>query len=192
MWSLAFRCIRFHRSWRLLISIRSTWRVFHIPAPDQKSVKLMFLLRWLKSFSVAREFKRPPVHRLPGSGFKVAYQDGDAVTNVHDLDWNLTKAFTEFCEQYGRANLSSGLGRVNYIVSDAGNLFVKNYGCQVNPSVTFLGVNSGLNHLIRLMMYDTYHSITNVSNPEGPQKTYTVVGYICETDTIGLTVRLTR
>ena len=34
-------------------------------------------------------------------------------------------------------------------------------------------------------MYDSYHHIVNTSNPTGPEKTYTVVGYICETDTFG-------
>ncbi|HRX00778.1 MAG TPA: diaminopimelate decarboxylase, partial [Cyclobacteriaceae bacterium] len=47
------------------------------------------------------------------------------------------------------------------------------------------GVNSGLNHLIRPMMYDAYHEIVNVSNSEGGLKMYTVVGNICETDTLG-------
>jgi diaminopimelate decarboxylase len=35
------------------------------------------------------------------------------------------------------------------------------------------------------MMYDAYHHITNVSNPNGIERIYTVVGYICETDTFG-------
>jgi diaminopimelate decarboxylase len=33
------------------------------------------------------------------------------------------------------------------------------------------------------MFYDSYHHITNISNPEGTERIYTVVGYICETDT---------
>ncbi|HQQ99109.1 MAG TPA: diaminopimelate decarboxylase, partial [Cyclobacteriaceae bacterium] len=53
------------------------------------------------------------------------------------------------------------------------------------PTITFAGVNSGLNHLIRPMMYDAYHEIVNVSNPGGHLKTYNVVGNICETDTLG-------
>jgi diaminopimelate decarboxylase len=34
-------------------------------------------------------------------------------------------------------------------------------------------------------MYDAYHEIVNISNPTGPEKEYTIVGYICETDTFG-------
>jgi diaminopimelate decarboxylase len=35
------------------------------------------------------------------------------------------------------------------------------------------------------MMYEAYHDIINLSNPKGDHKLYTVVGYICETDTLG-------
>lgn len=134
-------------------------------------------------FSVAREFKDLKFIDF-GSGFKVAYQEGDAVTNVYDLGLKLTKAFRDFCQQYGR-KLELWIEPGKYIVSDAGTLLVKTTVVKTTPSVTFVGVNSGLNHLIRPMMYDAYHSIINVSNTDGPQKTYTVVGYICETDTLG-------
>ena len=52
-------------------------------------------------------------------------------------------------------------------------------------ATVFVGVDSGLNHLIRPMLYNSYHHILNISNPEGKQRIYTVVGYICETDTFG-------
>lgn len=51
------------------------------------------------------------------------------------------------------------------------------------PTRTFVGVNSGFNHLIRPMFYDAYHKIENISNPEGEKLMYNVVGNICETDT---------
>lgn len=43
----------------------------------------------------------------------------------------------------------------------------------------------GLNHLIRPMMYGSYHHIENVSEPEGTPHIYTVVGNIYKTDTFG-------
>jgi diaminopimelate decarboxylase len=52
-------------------------------------------------------------------------------------------------------------------------------------STVFVGVDSGQNHLIRPMFYDAYHHIENISNPEGASRLYSVVGYICETDTLG-------
>lgn len=134
-------------------------------------------------FSVARDFKDLKFIDF-GSGFKIAYQEGETPTNVFDLGIKLSKAFNAFCEQYGR-KLELWIEPGKYIVSEAGNLLVKTTVVKSTPSITFVGVNSGLNHLLRPMMYDAYHNIVNVSNPSGPLKTYTVVGYICETDTIG-------
>lgn len=119
-----------------------------------------------------------------GSGFKVAYKEGDMVTNIYDLGLKLSKAFNDFCQRYGR-KLEMWIEPGKYVVSEAGTFLVKTNIVKPTPSVTFVGVNSGLNHLIRPMMYDAYHHIVNVSNPSGSQKIYTIVGYICETDTFG-------
>ena len=35
------------------------------------------------------------------------------------------------------------------------------------------------------MLYDAHHEILNISNPDGTPRIYSVVGYICETDTFG-------
>jgi diaminopimelate decarboxylase len=119
-----------------------------------------------------------------GSGFKVAYKEGDMVTNVYDLGLKLSKAFNDFCQRYGR-KLEMWIEPGKYIVSEAGTFLVKTNIVKPTPSVTFVGVDSGLNHLVRPMMYDAYHHIVNISNPSGSQKIYTIVGYICETDTFG-------
>lgn len=134
-------------------------------------------------FGVARDF--PHLRFIDfGSGFKVAYKEGDMVTNVYDLGLKLTKVFNDFCQSYGR-KLELHFEPGKFIVSEAGVLLVKVTVVKSTPSLTFAGVNSGLNHLLRPMMYDAYHEIINISNPTGSQKLYTVVGYICETDTFG-------
>lgn len=134
-------------------------------------------------FGVAREF--PQLKFIDfGSGFKVAYKENDIVTNVYDLGLKLTKVFNEFCQSYGR-KLEMHFEPGKFIVSEAGVLLAKVNIVKPTPSLTFVGVDSGLNHLLRPMMYDAYHDIVNISNPGGPMKLYTVVGYICETDTFG-------
>lgn len=134
-------------------------------------------------FGVARDF--PSLKFIDfGSGFKVAYKEGDLITNVYDLGLKLGKAFKEFYHSYGK-QLELWIEPGKYLVSEAGYLFVNTNVVKATPSVTFVGVNSGLNHLIRPMMYDAYHHIINTSNPTGDQKIYTVVGNICETDTLG-------
>ncbi|TXI68643.1 MAG: diaminopimelate decarboxylase [Cyclobacteriaceae bacterium] len=134
-------------------------------------------------FGIARDF--PALKFIDfGGGFKVAYKPGDMITNVYDLGLKLSKAFNEFYHSYGR-KLELWIEPGKYLVSEAGYLLVKTNVVKATPSLTFVGVNSGLNHLIRPMMYDAYHEIVNASNPTGSQKVYTVVGNICETDTLG-------
>lgn len=141
-------------------------------------------------YDVARDF--PHLKFIDfGSGFKVAYKEGDVVTDVYDLGRKLTQSFNEFCERYGR-KLEMHFEPGKFIVSESGHLLVKVNVVKQTPTVTFVGVDSGLNHLLRPMMYDSYHSIVNVSNPAGDQKLYTVVGYICETDTIGTDRKITE
>lgn len=139
-------------------------------------------------FSVARDF--PELKFIDfGSGFKVAYKEGDHVTNIYDLGLKLGKKFKEFYQSYGK-QLELWIEPGKYLVSEAGYLLVTTNVVKTTPSVTFVGVDSGLNHLIRPMMYDAYHEIVNLSNTAGSQKIYTVVGNICETDTLGVDRKL--
>jgi diaminopimelate decarboxylase len=134
-------------------------------------------------FGVARDF--PALKFIDfGSGFKVAYKEGDHITNIYDLGLKLGKNFKEFYHSYGK-QLELWIEPGKYLVSEAGVLLVNVNVVKATPSVTFVGVDSGLNHLVRPMMYDAYHEIINLSNPTGDQKIYTIVGNICETDTLG-------
>ena len=117
-----------------------------------------------------------------GSGFKVAYKEGDASTDVVMLGEKLGGRFREFCASYGR-ELEMMFEPGKFLVSEAGYFLVKTNVVKQTTATVFAGVDSGMNHLVRPMMYGSYHHITNVSNPEGIERFYTVVGYICETDT---------
>lgn len=132
-------------------------------------------------FGLAKEFKSVQVLDF-GGGLKVAYRADDNATDVAELGIRLGRAFSEFKKSEGRA-LQLWMEPGKFLVSDAGYLLVKTTVVKRTPKVTFVGVDSGLNHLIRPMMYDAYHDIQNVSNPNGAVQTYTVVGNICETDT---------
>ena len=120
-----------------------------------------------------------------GSGFKVPYKDGDIETNIEKMGERIGKRFNEFCAEYGK-KLTLIFEPGKYLVSASGSLLVKVNVVKATPNSVFVGVDSGLNHLIRPMMYDAYHHITNISNSdETEQKIYSVVGYICENDTFG-------
>lgn len=117
-----------------------------------------------------------------GSGFKVPYKPEDYSTDVNELGKKLSERFIEFCKNYGR-DLDLWFEPGKFLVSEAGTFLVKVNVLKQTTAAVFVGVDSGLNHLIRPMMYNSYHHITNISNPSGAPRIYTVVGYICETDT---------
>lgn len=119
-----------------------------------------------------------------GSGFKVPYKEGDVSTDVEEIGQRIVKRFNEFCKEYGR-ELELWFEPGKFLVSQSGYFLVKTNVIKQTTSTVFVGVDSGQNHLIRPMMYDAYHHITNISNPKGTNRIYSVVGYICETDTFG-------
>lgn len=117
-----------------------------------------------------------------GSGFKVAYKPGDMTTDIEYLGKRMTERFNAFCNEYGR-ELEIHFEPGKFLVSEAGYFLAKVNVIKQTTATVFAGIDSGSNHLIRPMFYDAYHHITNLSNPEGTLRVYTVVGYICETDT---------
>ncbi|MBT8190370.1 MAG: diaminopimelate decarboxylase [Bacteroidia bacterium] len=120
-----------------------------------------------------------------GSGFKVAYKQGDLSTDISDFGKEFSDTFNAFCRSRGKSfELKFEPGK--YMVSNAGAFLVRANVIKQTTSTTFVGVDSGMNHLIRPMFYDAYHEIINISNPAGKKKIYSIVGYICETDTFGV------
>lgn len=137
-----------------------------------------------KMYELALQF--PDLQILDfGGGFKVPYKKGDYETDMQALGREITQSFQNFCKKYGR-ELELWFEPGKFLVSEAGTFLVKTNVVKHDPKLNFVGVNSGLNHLIRPMMYDAYHDILNISNTDETEKeTYNVVGYICETDTFG-------
>lgn len=117
-----------------------------------------------------------------GSGFKVPYKPGDNETNIEELGEKLSERFNAFCKTYGK-ELVLAFEPGKFLVSQAGYFLTKVNSVKQTTSTVFAQVNSGFNHLIRPMLYGAQHRIENISNPKGRERFYSVVGYICETDT---------
>ncbi|WP_108423444.1 diaminopimelate decarboxylase [Flagellimonas amoyensis] len=124
-----------------------------------------------------------------GSGFKVPYKEGDIQTNIEELGKKLSARFNEFCTEYGR-ELTLAFEPGKFLVSEAGYFLAKVNVVKQTTSTVFASVDSGFNHLIRPMLYGSSHEIVNISNPKGRERYYSVVGYICETDTFGSNRRI--
>lgn len=133
-------------------------------------------------FDAAREFKGLKFLDF-GGGFKVAYKQGDIATDIQDVGKKVSEAFKAFCKEYG-TDLEIWFEPGKFLVSECGILLTTVNVVKSTPASTFVGVDTGLNHLIRPMMYDAHHDVVNISKLEGPERVYTIVGYICETDTL--------
>jgi diaminopimelate decarboxylase len=126
-----------------------------------------------------------------GSGFKVPYKKDDIETNVEEFGTKLTKRFLAFEKEYGRP-LTLAFEPGKFLVSEAGFFLAKVNVVKQTTSTVFAGIDSGFNHLIRPILYGSQHHIENISNPKGKERYYSVVGYICETDTFANNRRISE
>ena len=124
-----------------------------------------------------------------GSGFKVPYKEGDIETNIEELGKKLSARFNEFCKEYGK-ELTLAFEPGKFLVSQAGFFLAKVNVVKQTTSTVFASIDSGFNHLMRPMLYGASHSIVNISNEKGRERYYSVVGYICETDTFASNRRI--
>lgn len=115
-----------------------------------------------------------------GGGFGIPYKPEEKELDIAVLAKKINERFTEFSQQYGNeVGLIIEPGR--YIVAQAGHLLAEVtalketfYGKRI------VGINSGMNHMIRTALYGAYHKIINLSNPAGDLLSYDVCGNVCE------------
>ena len=139
-------------------------------------------------FDVAKKFEGLEFIDF-GSGFKVPYKENDIETNIEELGEKLTERFHKFCKNYGKeVTLAFEPGK--FIVSESGYFLTSVNAIKQTTSTVFAQIDTGFNHLIRPMLYGSQHAIENISNPNGKQRFYSVVGYICETDTFANNQRI--
>ncbi|MFV5691720.1 diaminopimelate decarboxylase [Flavobacterium sp. LT1R49] len=141
-------------------------------------------------FDAAKNFKNLEFLDF-GSGFKVPYKKDDIETDIEELGKKLSKRFNAFCAEYGK-ELTLIFEPGKFLVSEAGFFLAKVNVVKQTTSTVFAGIDSGFNHLIRPMFYGSQHHIENISHPKGKERFYSVVGYICETDTFANNRRITE
>lgn len=126
---------------------------------------------------VALQF--PELHFLDfGGGFPIPYKPKEKRLDLNKFGKKVVSAFSAFCKTY-RKQLALHFEPGRYCVAESGTLLctvttVKNRG---NRSI--VGVDTGFNHLVRPVLYDSYHHILNLSS-SGSMKKYDVYGNICE------------
>lgn len=139
---------------------------------------------------IAKEFPNLKILDL-GSGFKVPYKEDEKETDVQKLRDIITGPIEQF-QQERNCKVEVWFEPGKYLVSESGTFLVKTNVIKPTPATVFVGVDSGFNHLIRPMFYGSYHKIENISNPNGTERIYTIVGNLCETDTFAWDRMLTE
>jgi diaminopimelate decarboxylase len=114
-----------------------------------------------------------------GGGLGVPYAPGESEISLSDLASVIKKAYGEF-QASTMQNVELWMEPGRYLVAHAGVLLTEVNTVKTSHSHTYLGTNSGMNHLIRPAMYGAYHEVANLSKRTGSTRIYDVVGNICE------------
>ena len=115
-----------------------------------------------------------------GGGLYVPYHPDDKKIDYKEFGQNILKNINAVNEKFGK-ELSLYFEPGKFLVAECGNLIVEVNTIKNNRGRFIIGTNSGFNHLMRPMLYDAYHHILNLSNPNGELKRYDIAGNICET-----------
>ena len=121
-----------------------------------------------------------------GGGLGVPSHPGEAKLDVAALD----RVLREVKAAYPHYQLWMEPGR--YLVADAGVLLARVTQQKGKGALRYLGLDTGMNSLIRPALYDAWHEIVNLSRLDEPATgLFQVVGPICESgDVLGTDRRL--
>ncbi|HEX7927965.1 MAG TPA: diaminopimelate decarboxylase [bacterium] len=114
-----------------------------------------------------------------GGGFGIPYRPGQKPLALDELGSAMAEYFDDFRKTHGsgvRMKLEPG----RFLVAEAGTLLARVTSVKSTPAHTFVGTDSGFNHLIRPAFYGSYHEIANASAMAADPKAVVVAGNICE------------
>ena len=145
--------------------------------------------------SVARRFSSLEFVDL-GGGFGVPYRPGEGPLDLAYLGSRVSEMLEEFEREHYHLKLRVEPGR--YLVANAGVLLVRVVDIKEvevgGVRRVFVGVDSGMNHLIRPALYGAYHEVVAATKADQPGELVAdVVGNICESgDVLAIDARLPK
>ena len=99
----------------------------------------------------------------------------------------MRKSYSNKCQKDLEVWIEPG----RFLVGNSGVLLCKITAKKTTPEKNFYGTDTSFNHLLRPALYNSYHSITNLSNPNASKEDVTVCGNLCEsTDNLATNIRL--
>ncbi len=120
-----------------------------------------------------------------GGGLGIPYRVDQASIDVAAVGAKADALMREFSAQFGRT-IELRLEPGRFLVAESGTLLTTVTSIKTNPDTTlakgrtYVGCDTGFNHLVRVAMYDAYHRIDNLTHPNAIKKTVDIVGNICE------------
>ena len=118
-----------------------------------------------------------------GGGLGIPYRPNEKRLDLIKFGKRLQLSLEKFAKELGRP-IHAAVEPGRFLVAEAGVLLAQVTDIKKTPHKTFVGVNSGFNHLLRPAMYGAYHEIINASNLKGKKEKVTIVGNVCESGDI--------
>lgn len=115
-----------------------------------------------------------------GGGLGIPYRPDEQALDMSSFDQLIVEPLKAFIESHPSEDLAIWFEPGRFFTAQCGVLLARVNTVKEGTVRTFAGTDSGMNHLVRPAMYGSYHHVVNLSNPEGPLRTYDVVGNICE------------
>ncbi len=115
-----------------------------------------------------------------GGGLGVPYRPGEAAVDLARLRTAVVERTLDGLAAAGHPDAEVWVEPGRYVVAESGVLVVRVHTLKPTADRVFAGTDSGFNQLLRPTLYDAYHALANLSNPDGPLRAYDVVGNVCE------------
>lgn len=115
-----------------------------------------------------------------GGGIGVPYKEGDPNFDLEKFGESVSVLMTEFSEMESR-NVSLFIEPGRFLVAESGVLLSRVVEIKSTPLYKFVIVDTGFNHLVRPVMYGSYHEIINLSRINSDKfEEVVVAGNLCE------------
>ena len=124
-----------------------------------------------------------------GGGFGIPYREGEAELDLTAYGSALSERLAAFAAETG-ARPEAWFEPGRYLVGPAGVLLAGVTTRKESGGHVFVGVDTGMNHLLRPALYGAYHRIVNLSSPDAPLERVEIVGNVCEASDVFASARL--
>ena len=112
-----------------------------------------------------------------GGGISVPYRPDELPFPIDDYGTELTRVTDQFLRA---RDLGAIIEPGRYMVAESGTLLARVTAMRVSSGLTWLGVDTGFNHLVRPSKYGAYHHITNCNPQSDSFDDVVVAGNLCE------------